>query len=203
MINLDANFFALGGDSLAATRVVRGLHAKHHGVMDSRNLGGGTGTLDGLFAAKYLLKSETLGAYIEFLASKSAFQTIDDTITVGTEGEEIGVNSTPGYNLKENVTDPLYVSLLESITLGYTRVACSLLDLGGVDPNTQSCQGRLGKVSDRQQRRSVFKSGPLHLACLRGDPYLVRKLLEKGRVCPCRNLGCLLDIAFADHDSMI
>ena len=168
--------------------------------MDNRNLGGGTGTLDGPFAAKYLLKSETLGAYIEFLVSKSAFGTSGDTITVGTESDEIRMNTTL---LKENVADPLYASLLESITLGYTRVACALLDLGGFDPNTQSGQGRLGKVTDRQQRRSLFKSNPLHLACLQGEPYLVRKLLDKGRLRPCRNLDFLLHIAFAEHDSMI
>ncbi|KAL3807178.1 LOW QUALITY PROTEIN: hypothetical protein ACHAXA_006033, partial [Cyclostephanos tholiformis] len=178
-VTLDANFFALGGDSLAATRVVRGLHAKHHGIMDSRNLGGGTGTLDGPFAAKHLLKSETLGAYIEFLASKSAFQTSDDAI-IGSDSDEFGMNTTPDHKMKENVANPLYVSLLESITLGYTRVACSFLDLEGVDPNTQTSQFRLGKVSDRQQRRRLFKSNPLHLACLRGNSYLVKRLLDKG-----------------------
>ncbi|KAL3815880.1 hypothetical protein ACHAXA_010270, partial [Cyclostephanos tholiformis] len=178
-VTLDANFFALGGDSLAATRVVRGLHAKHYGVMDSRNLGGGTGTLDGPFAAKHLLKSKTLGAYIEFLASKSAFQTSDDAI-IGSDSDEFEMNTTPDHKMKENVANPLYVSLLESITLGYTRVACSFLDLEGFDPNTQPSQCRLGKVSDRQQRRRLFKSNPLHLACLRGNSYLVKKLLDKG-----------------------
>jgi hypothetical protein len=43
-----------------STRVVRGLYALHHGVSNSRNLGGETGTLDGPFAAKYLLQAPTL-----------------------------------------------------------------------------------------------------------------------------------------------
>ncbi|KAL3781530.1 hypothetical protein ACHAW5_005427 [Stephanodiscus triporus] len=178
LVTLDSNFFALGGDSLAATRVVRGLYAKHHGILDNRNLGGGTGTLDGPFSAKFLLKSETLGAYIEFLVSKSAFQTSDDAVTA-IDGNEFEPTYTSDHNVKENVLDPLYASLLESITLGYARVAGSFLDLG-VDPNTQHGQGRLGKVSDRQQQRTLFKSNPLHLACLRGNPYLVRKLLDRG-----------------------
>merc|ERR1712194_314341 len=40
--------------------------------------------------------------------------------------------------------------------------------------------GRLGKIKDRKQQRSLFKSNPLHLACSRGDPSLVRTLLSKG-----------------------
>lgn len=133
--------------------------------------------MDGPFAAKYLLKSETLGRYVEFLVSKSAFRTIDDAMTA-TDGVETDTSS--DYNVKENVGHMLYASLLESITLGYTRLACSFLDLG-VDPNTQLGQGRLGKVSDRQRQRMLFKSNPLHLACLRGNPHLVRKLLKKGK----------------------
>ena len=175
----DANFFVLGGDSLAATRVVRGLHALHHGIMDSRNLGGSTGMLDGPFAAKYLLKSETLGAYLVFLVSKAAFQTSDDPITA-IDGDEIVMNTTSDSNANDIVLDPLYESLLVSITLGYAQVAYSLLDLG-VDPNMRVGQGRLGKISDRVQQRILFKSTPLHLACLRGNPHLVKKLLEKGK----------------------
>lgn len=178
LVTLDANFFVLGGDSLAATRVVRGLHALHHGIMDSRNLGGSTGMLDGPFAAKYLLKSETLGAYLVFLVSKAAFQTSDDPITA-IDGDEIVMNTTSDSNANDIVLDPLYESLLVSITLGYAQVAYSLLDLG-VDPNMRVGQGRLGKISDRVQQRILFKSTPLHLACLRGNPHLVKKLLEKG-----------------------
>lgn len=63
--------------------------------------------------------------------------------------------------------------------LGYTTIASSLLDVG-VDPNSQSNPARLGKVTDRKQQRSLFKSNPLHLACLRGNPFLVKKLLQKG-----------------------
>ena len=90
---------------------------------------------------------------------------------------------------EEEIVDPLYDSLLESITLGHTRVACSLLDLG-VDPNVQ-VSGSLGKISDRMQQRTLFKSNPLHLACARGDPHLVRKLLCAGASVFVYILSCL------------
>lgn len=141
--------------------------------MDNRNLGGGSGTLDGLFATKYLLQSETLGAYHSFLVSKGAFRTSDVPSTLDGDGH----NSAPKMK-EEDIADPLYNSLLESITLGYTRVACSLLDLG-VDPNVRG-SGSLGKISDRVQQRILLKSNPLHLACARGDPHLVKKLLCAG-----------------------
>jgi hypothetical protein len=143
--------------------------------MDNRNLGGGTGTLDGPFATKYLLQSETLGAYHSFLVSKGAFCSSDDPVPSILDGD----GNTSGPEIKEEKSaDPLYASLLESITLGYTRIASSLLDLG-VDPNVRVC-GNLGKISDRVQQRTLFKSNPLHLACARGDPHLVRKLLCAG-----------------------
>mmetsp|Transcript_25497 Transcript_25497/g.61302 ORF Transcript_25497/g.61302 Transcript_25497/m.61302 type:complete len:1096 (+) Transcript_25497:59-3346(+) len=189
LLTLNANFFVLGGDSLAATRVVRGLYAQYHGVFDSRNLGGSTGTLGGPFATKYLLQSRTLGEYVDFLCSTldsmSAFEASENDRTVtearGTKQDISSASNIVDSNANENHTsgDPLYGSLVEAITLGYTSVASSLLDLG-VDPNDQPNQGRLGKVTDRKQQRALFKSNPLHLASLRGNPYLVKQLLGKG-----------------------
>ena len=45
-VTTGADFAALGGDSLSALRVVRGLYALHHGVHNSRNLGGVFGSLE-------------------------------------------------------------------------------------------------------------------------------------------------------------
>lgn len=172
--SIDATFSALGGDSLTATRVVRGLYAQYHGVLDSRNLGGATGTLDGAFAAKYLLQSHTLGEYVKFLESRldsqSAFEKAERSDDRSNDNSQ---------DVVKKATDPMYESLLEAITLGYTAVASSLLDLG-VNPNSQPSQGRLGKVTNRKHQRSLFKSNPLHLACSRGDQFLVGKLLSKG-----------------------
>lgn len=127
---------------------------------NSRNLGGSTGTLEGYFAAKHLLKSSSLGDYVQFLDSNGAFgSTNEETLTTTHVALEPNIAN-------EDCKDPMYDSLIESITLGYTSIASALLDLN-VDPNSQPNQGRLGKVGDRRQRRAMFKSNPLHLACLR------------------------------------
>lgn len=147
--------------------------------MDSRNLGGPTGELAGIFSPKYLLQSRTLGEYVEVLISKSVLQTTEDSIIQKKDGDS-GPKSISCRNKPELAVDPMYESLTEAITLGYTYIASSLLDLG-VDPNSQSTLGRLGKVTDRKLQRAIFKSNPLHLACLRGNLYLVKKLLQKGK----------------------
>eukprot|EP00984_Skeletonema_dohrnii_P023243 scaffold12335_cov116-Skeletonema_dohrnii-CCMP3373.AAC.2 len=173
LVTTSSSFFILGGDSLAATRVTRGLYAHHHNVNDSRNLGGSSGTLDGPFAARFLLQANTLGEYCEFLDSHSAF--------CGSEQREGNVMRTgvhSGDNKNSKQPDTLFESLIESITMGHANVSMALLDY--VDPNIQPIQARLGKVTDRKQQRSLFKSNPLHLACIRGDAVLVRALLDKG-----------------------
>lgn len=166
--------------------MVRRLYAIHHGILDSRNLGGPTGTLSGIFSPKYLLQSNTLGDFVEHLNSNSIFQTAEFAGTVQNVNEaeknddDIDDSTDSGHSELESVADPLHESLIEAITLGYTSIASALLDLG-VDPNSQSNQARLGKVTDRKQQRLLFNSNPLHLACLRGDPYLVKKLLQSGK----------------------
>ena len=180
LVTLDANFFTLGGDSLAATRLVRGLYAEHHGILNSRNLGGSTGVLDGPFSARYLLEADTLGVYVKYLESKSVFQIDKDSDGDGvSKAEDIHSDTATNPNEKKQSTDPLIEHLIEAITLGQTSVVSSLLDLG-VDPNSMEHKGRLGKVRDRNKQRATFKSNPLHLACLRGNPYLVKKLLSCG-----------------------
>lgn len=173
LVTTRSSFFILGGDSLAATRLARGLYARHHNVNDSRNLGGSSGTLDGPFAAKFLLQANSLGEYCEFLDSHSAFCINDQN--VGTNGMT-DARSEDTHNSKE--PDTLFKSLIESITMGHANVSMALLDF--VDPNIQPTKARLGKVTDRKQQRSLFKSNPLHLACIQGDALLVRALLDKG-----------------------
>ena len=64
-----SNFAALGGDSLAATRVVRSLYASHYSLVDGRKLGGQYGQLDGAFSVQHLLSARTLGSYVDWLDS--------------------------------------------------------------------------------------------------------------------------------------
>ncbi len=174
LVTTSSSFFILGGDSLAATRVTRGLYARHHNVNDSRNLGGSSGTLDGPFAAKFLLQANTLGEYCDFLDSHSAFCSAEEK-----EGSIIRTDDNSGAAQNSTQTGTLFESLIESITMGHALVSMALLDF--VDPNIQPIkEARLGKVTDRKQQRSLFKSNPLHLACIRGDAVLVRALLDKG-----------------------
>ncbi len=173
LVTTRSSFFILGGDSLAATRVTRGLYARHYNVNDSRNLGGSSGTIDGPFAAKFLLQANTLGEYCEFLDSHSAF--CSNGQKVGT-ARMTDVNSRGTSSSKQ--PDTLFDSLIESITMGHANVSMALLHF--VDPNIQPIKARLGKVTDRKQQRSLFKSNPLHLACIQGDAMLVRALLDKG-----------------------
>ena len=72
----------------------------------------------------------------------------------------------------------MYEALLEAITFGHSLVACSLLEHDAVDPNMYKHSGRLGKTSGIE-RRQAFRSNPLHLACAKGDPLIVKKLIEK------------------------
>ena len=55
----------LGGDSLTPIRITRTLYALHHGIHESRHLGGVTGNLDGPFVTSHLLSANTLGEYRE------------------------------------------------------------------------------------------------------------------------------------------
>lgn len=137
LVNCSSNFFLLGGDSLAATRVTRGLYAFHHGIFDSRNLGGATGTLSGPFSAKYLLQSKTLGDYVDFLDSHSVLQR-DATCTSKIADQGIDamhnlVSNDQCSNIEidsekpEVHSNPLYESLIEAITLGLSSVAIALL----------------------------------------------------------------------------
>ena len=168
---------------------MRGLYALHHGILNSRNIGGPSGTIIGPFATQHLLRSTTLGAYVDFLDSAldnppaNEAGENDGIIQDGNGNNKCESSVCSDHHEKETSADPLYESLVLAIMLGYATVASALLDLG-VDPNGMVTsienQGRLGKIKDRKQQRSLFKSNPLHLACSRGDPFLVGKLLSKG-----------------------
>ena len=149
-------------------------------MTDSRNLGGATGTLEGPFSAKHLLSFPTLGDYVQFLDVHKAFQHRNDHQEGNNKGTAEVLNHA---SLKDNSTyqhkDMMYEYLIEAISLGLSCVASSLLDLG-VDPNGIDRKMRLGKVKDRSRQRQMFKASPLHLACVRGEPFLVKKLLAAG-----------------------
>jgi len=195
MLVTTSSFGMLGGDSLAATRIVRALYAKHHGVHNSRFLGGKYGAIDGPFAAVHLINAESLGHYVDFL-DRNCICSGKGGLSCE-EAHQEQPNLHPGYAIStlDNASDDdgetvvsgeasrnessLYGALMTAMSLGHTSLALSLL-AAGADPNWGDHGGRLGKVSGRNTRKALFKSSPLHLACLRGDPLAVKGLLRRG-----------------------
>jgi acyl-CoA synthetase (AMP-forming)/AMP-acid ligase II/ankyrin repeat protein len=178
MLTTSSSFAMLGGDSLAATRVVRTLYATHNGVHNSRFLGGSFGALDGAFSVANLLQAHTLGDYVDWLDTSGVCGSEphnEDRIVPS----QMKASSTPTMGEANKLEFLQYDALLEATTVGYTAVAVGLLNVG-VDPNIGSHGGRLSKVSSRNERKKTFKSNPLHVACNKGNPQMVRKLLATG-----------------------
>lgn len=175
MLTTDANFAMLGGDSLTATRVVRTLYANHHRVPNSRHLGGAYGSLEGAFAVSHLLCARNLGEYVDWLDSNSLCHS-----EVKEEDNIMQQRQTPVFRFKEGNGNDFnqYAALLEATTADQTSLVAGLLG-AGVDPNLGGHGGRLGKVSDRNYRKQHFSSNPLHVACSKGNPAIVRALLQK------------------------
>lgn len=177
MLTTKSTFAMLGGDSLAATRVTRALYARHHNVLNSRNIGGQYGTLGGAFDVIHLVRAQSLGEYIDWL----------DRHGVGAWSEPR--NSTSDNLLKKpdevvksaeiRKSSHLYDALMQAITSRQSLLSLALLDMGA-DPHRADHTGRLGKITDRNDRKKVFRTGPMHVACLRGMPLVVKGLLRKG-----------------------
>jgi len=187
LLTTKATFGMLGGDSLGATRLVRSLYALHHGRRDSRFIGGEFGALGGPFAVVHLLSARNLGAYVDWLDKHGVCesQVVErrkegpaGSIGVGNDNMPVEEESLPSSTTTTSDTLVLYDALLQAVTARSTRIAMALLDIGA-DPNQGEHGGRLGKTSGRRDRKRVFRSGPLHLACLQGEPELVAKLLKK------------------------
>jgi hypothetical protein len=181
LVTTCSTFVMLGGDSIAATLIVRALYAQHYHVIDGRELGGGYGILDDdTFSPRHLLCAKSLGSYVDFLQSKNICQK-DQVITPSMEGRSFN-NSTASdsRSMEESPSqaDSMYELLVQSIIQGRISIAVSLLD-AGASPNVNNEQ-RLSRTRGIRERKAFFHSTPLHLACLRGDPNLVRTLIQKG-----------------------
>jgi hypothetical protein len=161
---------------------VRALYAYHHNVFNTRHLGGEYGTLEGPFDVAHLLRADCLKEYVDLLDACGVCKPHD----LETEGIPSHEGQSQGIQADTAVVDDLdrrslrlYESLSEAATLGHTTIAVALLDVGA-DPDFDYHGDRLGKVSDRNERKRVFRSSPLHLACVKGDYLLVGKILQKG-----------------------
>lgn len=73
---------------------------------------------------------------------------------------------------------------MDATMLGQTSIVISLLREGAdPNPNFGSHKGRLGKVSNRLQRRAEFSSMPIHVACTQGNYELIKALIQFGSKC--------------------
>ena len=187
MLTTTANFAMLGGDSLGSTRVVRALYAFHHGVPNTRDLGGSLGALDGPFAVTLLLRCKSMQEYVDWLdqngvcgPQNGAYQggIINHQHANDTSNNQSPLNSNVVKDETIRLEAELYDALLETITLSQFSLALELLNVGA-DPNFGAHGGRLSKTSHRIDRRKKFTSNPLHLACSQGHVPLVKKLLER------------------------
>lgn len=184
MMTTSVTLDMLGGDSLAATRIIRALYAFHHGLENNRYLGGDFGKFEGVFDVVHLLCAQNLGEYVDMLERNG--------VGLDSEGGLVEVDKV-ALNMHETPTEahrpsdlprnPLYDSLVQAATHGQTSMAIALLE-AGVDPNYGNHGKRLGKVSGGFFfRKFAFHSSPLHLACKHGDEQLVEHLLYRGANC--------------------
>ena len=184
-----SSFPAIGGDSLTATRVVRGLYAAHHSIRDGRTLGGSYGQLEGPFGVKHLLAAPTLGTYVDWLDANGVCgprkgEGADVPAEAGDRGDAAGIPPP-----SEASAPTLEGALLEATLSGHTTIACHLLREGANPSPSQQKDQRLGKMADKRKRRATFQSGPIHLACIRGDDVLVACLVEHGCKCSVPDAG--------------
>ena len=178
MLTTNISFSMLGGDSLAATRVTRALYAYHHGVENTRFLGGAFGVLDGCFDVIHLLRAPTLGDFVDFLDRNGVCQPKQEQSqefesNKSSPSEIQGTHSTDAMAGKQSIEgiqddeegqfqSNLYEALMQACTKGQSSVAIALLD-AGADPTHGDHGCRLGKVSGRIAQKTLFKSSPLHL----------------------------------------
>ncbi|GAX23456.1 hypothetical protein FisN_15Lh150 [Fistulifera solaris] len=191
VLTVAATFGTLGGDSLAATRVVRALYAHHASVDNTRFLGGDYGTLPGdAFAPVHLLRARNLGAYVDFLMSqgigtgKTDHSPPTDSATLKEENALLTSTPANGNSSSDTIW---YDALLEALQQGQCEIASALLQLGAPaqDPTvmtatTSGKRARLGNISSRNERRKHFQSTPLHVACVKGRYSIVSSLIQKG-----------------------
>lgn len=185
MLTSAVSFSMLGGDSLAATRVMRALYAYHHNVENSRFLGGEFGRLGESFDVVRLMRAQTLGDFIDILDSNNLCRVRGEcAVKEHQPGEHTQTNSngtvsdTSITSEEDEKRSRLYEALIQAVTSGQSGTAVAILNVGA-DPNHGVHGGRLGKLSDRIAQKKLFRSSPMHLACLKGDRTLVKKLLQK------------------------
>jgi len=87
---------------------------------------------------------------------------------------------------------------MDATMLGQTSIVISLLREGAdPNPNFGSHKGRLGKVSNRLQRRAEFSSMPIHVACTQGNYELIKALIQFGSKCSAPDASAIYPVHLA------
>ena len=172
----------LGGDSLAVTRFVRSLYALHHGINNTRTLGGEYGRLvDDIFNLKHFFRCKNLGEWVSWLDSNDAFcksewKEQDDGRRSVPPGNDTDARNDGEYSEDEG---QLHDSLIQAIMESQTSVATAILSLG-ISPHYGNNMSRLSKISHRLECRNIFQSTPLHISCTLGNDTVVADLVKRG-----------------------
>ncbi len=199
MATKSVSFAVLGGDSLSAVVVCRTLYAHYHGLQNSRHLGGDYGQLPVPFNTESLLCAKNLGDFVDLLddsiqSNNLKKDSVDMSKMEQNSIAETANNDPPPDNSEESM---LYDALLQATTLDQTLIASALLHLGANPNHGHNHGSRIGNTSGRNQRRAVFKAAPLHLACFRGNPTLVKLLLHQNASFKSPNTNGLFPIHLA------
>ena len=126
LLTTSISFAMLGGDSLAATRVMRALYAHHHKVQNNRFLGGQYADLGKDFDAVNLLRSKNLG---EFVDRMDAIQLCDEEPAQKKrnteESETASTTASPiiPSTQEETSMSELYEALMQAATSGLSSIA--------------------------------------------------------------------------------
>lgn len=188
LVTTDVDFSMLGGDSLTSIKITRTLYAMHHGIQESRHIGGVIGTLEGPFAASHLLSSKNLGEYVNFLDCHGICEghdkqvSVQDIVPTNSAVSNTSISNPSKHNDNLNRDEYLFSALMEAIMLDQTSIALAILR-EGANSNFGAHSGRLGKVSSRLQRKGEFTSTPMHVACSQGNDKLVKSLIGYGAKC--------------------
>jgi len=187
LLTVDACFAMLGGDSLSATRIVRGLYALHHGIDNVRTLGGSYGILEGPFNVSHLLGATNLGRYVDYLDQEGVLPSVgvkdNECLEDSSSMKTLIISHMTSVQFDKDTNSHgviMYNSLYEATACNQTFLSLALLH-EGANPNADDPGNRLGKTSgSRLIQKESFRSNPLHIACLFGNCILVEALLNNG-----------------------
>jgi hypothetical protein len=175
----------LGTDSLTATRIIRQTYALYRNVRDSRHLQGQFGNFDEPWWQAKELMGREVGDWVAFVESSEGPRdddpkgtAVDSSTSAVTTSASSGITVATA-EMTKSPSERLFAALVAAISSSQSSVAAALLEVMNVDPNLNAHDGRIGKVSDRRERKAQWSQTPLHLAAMRADLRVLAALLPR------------------------